>query len=230
MRKILVFLCTMVLIITMTVPAEALTVTDGMISDDFNDGDAEGWWLSPMGEWSIEIGILSQGSPLGEDWIIGLVDDFLFSDQSVETQVSTPAYGGVTLWHQDNMNFVSVFAYPTWTGLVVLEVIDGGQAVIEPYLHRTWHNTWYDLRVDADSTSGELAIYLDDVYIFSHDVITTNRSGLSGVFSGNLGGADFDNFKVISDDINPVPEPATIILLSTGLLGLAGVSRKKLTK
>ena len=44
---------------------------------------------------------------------------------------------------------------------------------------------WYNLKVDADSATGELAIYLDDAYIFTYFASTPYRSGLSGVISGN---------------------------------------------
>jgi hypothetical protein len=35
---------------------------------------------------------------------------------------------------------------------------------------------------------------------------------------------------VSTNDLSPVPEPATLILLGAGLVGLAGVGRKKLFK
>ena len=40
-----------------------------------------------------------------------------------------------------------------------------------------------------------LDIYVDDVYLFTHTVITTNRSGQSGVMTSNSG-AYFDDFKL----------------------------------
>ena len=41
-------------------------------------------------------------------------------------------------------------------------------------------------------------------------------------------GVEFDNVRLENDDVVPTPEPATMLLLGAGLLGLAGVGRKKL--
>lgn len=221
MKQLLVLLWVMTSIIVITVPAEALTITNGMITDDFNDGDVEGWWLSSRGEWSIENGRLRQDNR--GDHIMGVVSDIELSDQLIEIQVSTSGYAGAVLWYQDSDHYISVSAYPSSAGLYINErYIDTLH-----YPFRTRHDQWYDLGISANSLTGELSIYVDGAYIFTYNSTTPYRTGLSGVTSGNATGY-FDNFRVTSDDIQPIPEPSTIFLLGIGLLGLVGIkSRKK---
>jgi hypothetical protein len=163
--------------------------------DNFNDGIIDEWWLSPNGNWAIideSLRQIDQNS--AEDWVMGLVESLEISDQVIETEVSTPGYGGVVIWYQDKSNYVSIVVYPYTAGLYINEKLNGLSTIFE-YGFRTRHNWWYDLRVDVNSFTGELDIYVDDTYIFTYTVTTPKRTGQSGVTFGN-GGANFDDFKI----------------------------------
>jgi hypothetical protein len=90
------------------------------------------------------------------------------------------------------------------SGIAVTQFFDGKYY---QYVYGNYYidARWYDLKVDADSTSGELAIYVYDTLIFAYQTSTPYRTGLSGVWSGNAVGY-FDNFRLTSDHFPPVAE------------------------
>ncbi len=80
--------------------------------------------------------------------------------------------------------------------------------------------------VAYDSQNTVARIFLDDQYVndpnYNGDPWIDTRIGYSD--------RDFKDMVVTADDVAPVPEPATILLFGTGLIGLAGFARKKVKK
>ncbi len=173
--------------------------------DNFDDGNADGWWLGysqhtpwTNGNWRVENGVLMQDQ--SGDQFNALVENIQVSNQIIETQllVNSPSgYGGITIWFQNDNNWVNVLIYPAANEVWVIERIDSANNLFRyPYASGA-NNTLYDLKVDADSTGGGLAVYINDVYLFTHTTITPYRNGQSGVNNGNAGGY-FDNFNFTS--------------------------------
>lgn len=78
----------------------------------------------------------------------------------------------------------------------------------------------FDLMAYSSALLGSTTLMIEtqtknDEWVLDYSQLTI--SGVSGLFDVSL-------------DSTPVPEPATMILFSLGLLGIAGVSRKKLQK
>lgn len=183
----------------------------GSFFDNFDDGNADGWWLgysqhTPWvnGNWRVEDGMLVQDQ--AGDQFNALVENLQIQNQTTEAQlkINGPSgYGGITIWYQGDNNWVNVFIYPAAQEVWVIEHIDNTSNLSRyPYTAGA-NNTWYNLRIDVNSANGELATYINGVYLFTHNVNTPYRTGQSGVNNGNAGGY-FDNFKITSNDIPPI--------------------------
>ena len=224
MKRLIVGLAAVMVLNWALVEAKAGTI----FFDDFDDGNADGW-VFPVnsgmsqgpGQWSVENGALAQ-EYFGDN-NVGLVDDLILSDQVIEAQVrTTRGYAGFAFWYQqvdDTLaNYVAMSNWSTGNARVV-EFTDGQAAVYYYPAPRFDDTDWrfYDWKVEADSATGAMTVYLDDTYVFTHTVTTPYRTGLSGVYSGNEHGY-FDDFR-LTDDIAPIPEPSTLVTF-TGLLGM----------
>jgi hypothetical protein len=69
-------------------------------------------------------------------------------------------------------------------------------------------------------------------YTFSDNswhTVTENWSGVTTIEFTSSGTVDMDNVR-INEAVAAVPEPATMLLLGSGLIGLAGFARKKFKK
>lgn len=173
------------------------------INSNFDNGKANGWYLGHslaiphmMGDWRVEDGVLIQDS--GLDGVIALVEKGQFSEQTIETSVkleSISGVGGLTFWYQDDDNLMWVYIAPGSKTIRISERY--GDVVIDTVFTDASlsFNTWYDLKVEADSVSGGLKVYLDGEYQFTHTVLTPIRIGQSGLVSGGAG-KYFDNFKI----------------------------------
>ena len=177
----------------------------GTISDNFNDGNTDGWLSArsgqgELGNWRISNGVLVEDS--GHDHQKFLLNGYPAANQSIETKIlfHNDGYAGITVWYQDDNNWIDVYIYPGHF-LRVLESVDGViQSTIYP--DSSDKMTWYTMRVDANSLTGELAIFLDGTHLQTHIVTTTHRVGLSGLNSGNAGGS-FDDFQITSNELSP---------------------------
>ena len=177
---------------------------ENIFFDDFNDGNADGWDLNQtlgqaanIGNWKVEDGKLVQST--GFDGVLALLPS-QYSDQTDETllKIHGPSGGaGFAIWFKDKTN--SVFVMLSNGTLGVAEVSNNVWTNYDfPVAFNINDDKWVNLKIDANSVSGEIKVYLDGVYMFTYNATTPVRVGQSGLMHGNAGGTH-DYFKLTSN-------------------------------
>jgi len=193
MKKLLVLSFVMAFV-AIALPCKAATFTD-----DFNDGNADGWNFVNPG-WSVEDGALKQ---YGSGGALALFENGPFADQTVETdfKLGFPGWAaGLSLWYQGYQNRVEVNVLANWGTININEFKDVAETTRSYPVSGLTPNTWYKLKVVANSANGEIAVYLDNVHLFTDVVSTPNRSGYTGLIINDSyeRGVYFDNFSLIT--------------------------------
>lgn len=183
--------------------------------DDFNDGNADGWisgtncsspgWCR-FGNYRVVDNQVTNDE--GGDGQMILAQDYPMTSHTVEAKVlwHDNGYAGLAVWYLNDDNWVTI-GYPGNNHIGVTErwcysalpCARDENVISTAYPHVFTTRVWQTMKVVANCLTGELAVYLDGEYLFTHTVgPSTHREGLSGFMSGNAGGS-FDNFKLTSN-------------------------------
>jgi hypothetical protein len=201
MKKLLVFLCAAMLVFVVAGTAGALII-------DFENTPEQYWWDYDFNDWAEEnLGDYYPGLSFGDETVIKKPGPFSWWYQAHSGQDVLGTADPTIQIHFDQPTDYVGFYYDTCFGVTVTAYDSVGNEIVQNTANPTWCG--YDM----------------DYWSYNSDSFNIAYVTIEDEFHSH--------FFVIDDleyNPNPVPEPATVLLLGAGLLGLAGLGRKKFFK